>query len=141
MSLQIFVVISLAALFCFSEALLGIGRTQTIDVQGSLTCDGQPSSGVLVKLYDSNTFQWDNLLGKANTNSAGQFSITGKINDITKMDPKVNIYTNCHVGAVRCPRKIVLKVPHSAINSGNTYSIGHIELANKYPGESHDCIH
>jgi hypothetical protein len=54
MLLQIFVVISLAALLSYSEALAGIGRSQSIDVQGSLTCDGQPATGVLVKLYDSN---------------------------------------------------------------------------------------
>uniref|UniRef100_A0A914DJR7 Transthyretin-like family protein n=1 Tax=Acrobeloides nanus TaxID=290746 RepID=A0A914DJR7_9BILA len=140
MFLPIAIVVS-ATILCFSEALLGIGRGQKIDVQGTLTCDGQPATGVLVKLYDRNTFMWDNLLGKANTNSNGYFDISGKINDIFKMDPTVNIYTRCHVGAVRCPRKIKIKVPHSAINTGNTYSIGHIELANKYPGETHDCIH
>uniref|UniRef100_A0A914E484 Uncharacterized protein n=1 Tax=Acrobeloides nanus TaxID=290746 RepID=A0A914E484_9BILA len=84
---------------------------------------------------------WDNLLGQTNSNSSGQFSMTGKIHDITTMDPKVDIFTRCHVGAARCPRKIVVKVPHSAIDNGNAYSIGQIELANKYPGERHDCIH
>uniref|UniRef100_A0A914CKW5 Transthyretin-like family protein n=1 Tax=Acrobeloides nanus TaxID=290746 RepID=A0A914CKW5_9BILA len=140
MFLPITLIVSVSIL-SFSEALLGIGRTQKIDVTGSLTCDGKPASGVLVKLYDNNKLMWDNLLGKANTNSNGYFDISGKINDITKMDPKVNIYTKCHVGLVRCPRKITIKVPHSAINTGNTYSIGQIELANKFPGESHDCIH
>uniref|UniRef100_A0A914CKM6 Transthyretin-like family protein n=1 Tax=Acrobeloides nanus TaxID=290746 RepID=A0A914CKM6_9BILA len=122
----------------FSEALSSNGRKQKIDVIGSLTCDGKPASGVLVQLYDTNKLNY--LLGKANTNSNGYFDICGKVKNITKMNPKVNIYTKCHVGAMRCSRKITIKVPHSAINKRNTYSIGHIELKNKFPGETRDCI-
>ncbi len=32
-----------------------IGRAQSIAVTGQLMCDGQPASGVKVKLYDDNT--------------------------------------------------------------------------------------
>jgi hypothetical protein len=39
----------------FSDGLLGIGSSQSVDVQGILTCNGQPASGILVKLYDSNS--------------------------------------------------------------------------------------
>uniref|UniRef100_A0A914EMR4 Uncharacterized protein n=1 Tax=Acrobeloides nanus TaxID=290746 RepID=A0A914EMR4_9BILA len=140
MILLLFVVSALTSLK-LSEALLGIGSLQAVDVQGSLTCDGRPANDVLVKLYDVNTLMPDNLLGETKSDLSGKFRINGDIHDITTMDPKVNIYTNCHVGELRCPKKVEIKVPHSAINTGSTYDIGRIELATKYPGESHDCIH
>ena len=121
MILLLFVVLALTSLK-FSDALLGIGSFQTINVHGSLTCDGKPAKDVLVKLYDVNSklivrFLYisrfsaitinlnlgiipDNLLGEMKSNSSGKFAIKGEINDITKMDPKVNIYTDCHVGVL-----------------------------------------
>lgn len=50
----VFVVVGLG-LLSVSDALLGIGSTQTIHVQGSLTCDGRPAGNTLVKLYDDNS--------------------------------------------------------------------------------------
>uniref|UniRef100_A0A914D227 Transthyretin-like family protein n=1 Tax=Acrobeloides nanus TaxID=290746 RepID=A0A914D227_9BILA len=84
----------------FSDGLLGIGSSQSVDVQGTLTCNGQPASGILVKLYDSNTLTIDNLLATGNTDSNGGFDLTGKINDITSMDPKVDIFHNCDNSAL-----------------------------------------
>uniref|UniRef100_A0A914D6H8 Transthyretin-like family protein n=1 Tax=Acrobeloides nanus TaxID=290746 RepID=A0A914D6H8_9BILA len=140
MILLLFVVLALTS-FKFSDALLGIGSFQTINVHGSLTCDGKPAKDVLVKLYDVNKIIPDNLLGEIKSNSSGKFAIKGEINDITKMDPKVNIYTDCHVGVLRCTKKVEINVPHRAINTGESFDIGSIELATTYPGESHDCIH
>uniref|UniRef100_A0A914E9V0 Uncharacterized protein n=1 Tax=Acrobeloides nanus TaxID=290746 RepID=A0A914E9V0_9BILA len=134
----ILLVISL--LFGFSYGLLGIGRSQSVNVQGTLTCDGQPASGILVKLYDDNTFTLDDLLAEEKTDSQGEFQLTGKIRDITSMDPKVDIFHNCHNSVLRCSKKLVINIPHSAINEG-TYNIGDIELASDFKGQSHDCIH
>ena len=54
MILLLFIVSALTSLK-LSEALLGIGRLQAVDVQGILTCDGEPANDVLVKLYDVNS--------------------------------------------------------------------------------------
>uniref|UniRef100_A0A914E976 Uncharacterized protein n=1 Tax=Acrobeloides nanus TaxID=290746 RepID=A0A914E976_9BILA len=125
----------------FSNALLGIGSRQSVSVQGTLLCDGQPADGVLVKLYDDNTLTLDDLLAEGNTNSQGQFQLTGKIRDITSMDPKVDLFHNCHNSILRCSKKVVIYIPHSAVNNGETYSIGTIELASDFQGQTHDCIH
>ena len=42
----------LFALISSTSALLGIGRTQSVAVSGRLICNGQPASGVKLKLYE-----------------------------------------------------------------------------------------
>lgn len=42
----------LFALVSTSYALLGVGRTQSVAVSGRVICNGQPASGVKLKLYE-----------------------------------------------------------------------------------------
>uniref|UniRef100_A0A914CXE0 Uncharacterized protein n=1 Tax=Acrobeloides nanus TaxID=290746 RepID=A0A914CXE0_9BILA len=136
-----FLLVIFAITIGFSHGLVGIGSSQSVSVQGDLACNGEAASGILVKLYDANKLLLDNLLDEEKTNSDGEFILNGQINDITSMNPKVDIFHNCDNGILRCSKKLVINIPQSAINSENTFNIGAIDLASDFKGESHDCIH
>ncbi|KAK5968857.1 TransThyretin family domain [Trichostrongylus colubriformis] len=123
--------------------LLGIiGRDQSVAVTGRLICDGRPASGVKVKLYDKEMLM-DSKLDQSRTNANGEFRVAGHKREISRIDPKVNIYHKCqHRGF--CYRKLSISIPRNYITSGSipqyTYDIGTLNLANKFKGESIDCI-
>ncbi|EGT49219.1 CBN-TTR-25 protein [Caenorhabditis brenneri] len=120
-----------------------VGRGQKVTVLGKLTCNGKPASDVKVKLYEDGTI-YDTKMDTMNTLADGTFNIHGSQKKIRKIDPKINIYHRCnHVGL--CPKKVVIHVPKNAVAKGDkeaqVYDIGVLNLANKYPGETTDCIH
>lgn len=102
--------------------LFGIGRRQSISVQGHLTCNGRPASGVKVKLYDKGVGKFcympysrvklfcrsqyadipvfDSKLGQSYSDAFGRFWLSGSKSEITRIDPKVNIYHKCNYRGV-----------------------------------------
>uniref|UniRef100_A0A7E5A0V8 Transthyretin-like family protein n=1 Tax=Panagrellus redivivus TaxID=6233 RepID=A0A7E5A0V8_PANRE len=136
------VLLVLAAVVGSSMAL--IGRTQSSGAEGTLMCNGRPAANVLVKLYDEDDTDMDDLMGKTKTDSNGYFRVSGHTDEFTPIDPKVNIYHDCN-DRLPCQRKFTIKIPNSYITSGSTarnfYNIGSLEMAGKFPGESRDCIH
>uniref|UniRef100_A0A914C3K6 Uncharacterized protein n=1 Tax=Acrobeloides nanus TaxID=290746 RepID=A0A914C3K6_9BILA len=141
--------IILVSILGFSYGLLGlpihVTPAQSIEVQGQLMCNGRPASGVLVKMYDDNTFNLDTFMAKQNTNGNGQYDLRGVSHSITSIDPKINIYHDCNDGITPCQRKLTINIPSNYITRGSTpnqvYNAGSIELANKFKGEARDCIH
>ncbi|WKX94966.1 hypothetical protein Q1695_011875 [Nippostrongylus brasiliensis] len=131
----------LALPFC-SAVLNIIGRQQSVAVTGRLTCNGSPSAGTRVKLYDDD-LTLDAKLGETTTDSNGQFTISGSIRDITSADPKVNIYHKCNYNGL-CYKKVSILIPQSYITYGSqaqsTYDIGTIVLSNQFSGETIDCL-
>ncbi|KJH47880.1 Transthyretin-like family protein [Dictyocaulus viviparus] len=126
-----------------STCLFGfIGRQQSVDVTGRLFCNGVPAKRVKVKLYDKDPI-FDRKLDQSYTNDHGEFHVTGSAREITRIDPKINIYHKCgYFGP--CYKKLPIKIPKSFISYGKrptkTYDIGAINLANKFKGETIDCI-
>ncbi|VDN27082.1 unnamed protein product [Gongylonema pulchrum] len=72
----------------------------------------------------------DDFMAKGKTDSQGHFRISGHINEISPIDPKINIYHDCNDGYISSG-----KVPSRFYNAGT------IELAGKFKGETRDCIH
>ncbi|CAO4382604.1 unnamed protein product [Caenorhabditis nigoni] len=131
-------IVSTTALFGF------IGSKQGVTVTGRLICNGQPASGVLVKMYEDGTI-YDSKLDSQKTGADGTFRVSGTQNKIRTIDPKVNIYHKCNYNGL-CSKKVSINIPKSAVVSGSgsnarNYDIGTINLANRFSGESTDCIH
>uniref|UniRef100_A0A0N5A6H1 Transthyretin-like family protein n=1 Tax=Parastrongyloides trichosuri TaxID=131310 RepID=A0A0N5A6H1_PARTI len=139
------VIILILSIITLSQCL--IGRTQSAGVRGRLICDGKPASGVLVKLWDEDDTPGDadDLMAKGKTDRDGNFELKGHTDEMTPIDPKLNIYHDCNDGLKPCQRKFTIKLPNSYISSGKNpkkiYDAGTIQLAGKFPGETRDCLH
>uniref|UniRef100_A0A0N4V0B6 Transthyretin-like family protein n=1 Tax=Enterobius vermicularis TaxID=51028 RepID=A0A0N4V0B6_ENTVE len=123
-----------------------IGRTQSAGVRGYLMCGNKPAANVLVKLYDDDRgVDADDLMAEGRTDSRGHFQLQGHTDEFTKIDPKLNIYHDCENTNALCKRKVTFWIPDDYISSGETpskiYDVGSINLALKYDGETHDCLH
>uniref|UniRef100_A0AC34F8I7 Transthyretin-like protein 5 n=1 Tax=Panagrolaimus sp. ES5 TaxID=591445 RepID=A0AC34F8I7_9BILA len=118
--------------------------SQSIGVRGMLKCNGRPASGVLVKLYDHDTFTLDDKIASGRTDSQGRFEISGTAHEISRITPKFNIYHDCE-DWLPCQRKISINIPKSYItrgeNANSIYDVGTMELAGQFAGESRDCLH
>ncbi|KAK5979208.1 TransThyretin family domain, partial [Trichostrongylus colubriformis] len=125
-----------------SYALLGIGSTQSVAVSGRLICNGQPASNVQVKLYEKENIL-DSKIAEGVTDQNGQFRLSGSKREISTIDPKVNIYHKCNYNGF-CYRKFGITIPDNYVTSGSNpqrvFDIGTINLANRFTGETTDCI-
>ena len=106
--MQSSVIILLVSCISVCQAILGIGRQQSVAVSGRLICNGQPASGVKVKLYDvevskcllifsffsllKTILALDRLLQEGQTDQNGAFRVGGSATEISNIDPKLNIY-------------------------------------------------
>ncbi|VDK47161.1 unnamed protein product [Anisakis simplex] len=143
-STTIFLTIVLLSILSPVSAL--VGRTQSAGVRGKLFCNNKPAGGVLVKLYDDDRgFDFDDLMDKGKSNADGSFELSGHVDEITPIDPKLNIYHDCEDGFMPCQRKISIMIPDKYISEGNVarkfYDVGSIELSGKFKGETRDCFH
>ncbi|KIH53722.1 Transthyretin-like family protein [Ancylostoma duodenale] len=132
----------LLSLFGSSLALLGMGRTQSVAVSGRLICNGQPAAGVMVKLYEKES-TLDVKMAEGTTNQNGEFMLSGSKTEISTIDPKLNIYHKCNYNGL-CYRKFGITIPDNYISTGGnpqrTFDVGTINLANRFTGESTDCL-
>ncbi|KAF1751085.1 hypothetical protein GCK72_017637 [Caenorhabditis remanei] len=125
-----------------AKNIFGIGRMQAVAVSGRLICNGRPAANIKLKLYE-NEILFDRLMEEGRTDSNGQFRVSGNKREISRIDPKLNIYHKCNYNGL-CYKKFTIKIPKDYINSGReaerTYDIGTLNLANQYPGQSTDCL-
>ncbi|KAI6193373.1 Transthyretin-like protein 1 [Aphelenchoides besseyi] len=133
-------------LFCVIPVLVvnAIGSDQAIAAQGRLFCHDKPAAHVLVKLYDVDEPDLDDLIAKTYTDENGKFFLEGYETELTKIDPKLNIYTDCD-DSLPCQRKISIKIPDKYISDGttakNVFDAGELNLAGRWKGEERDCFH
>uniref|UniRef100_A0A914QBX2 Uncharacterized protein n=1 Tax=Panagrolaimus davidi TaxID=227884 RepID=A0A914QBX2_9BILA len=142
------IVITLFAVFLafgiINAANVGVRPQQSIGVRGHLKCNGRPASGVLVKLYDHDTFTMDDKIASGRTDAQGNFEISGTAREVSRITPKFNIYHDCE-DLLPCQRKVSINIPKNYISAGGTskriYDAGTLELAGKFAGEGRDCLH
>ncbi|KAI6172931.1 Transthyretin-like family-containing protein [Aphelenchoides besseyi] len=80
-----------------SSVAIGLGRKQSAGAKGRLMCDGKPESNVLVKMYDDDRgLDLDDHLATTRTDKDGYFELSGSAHEFTTLDPKLNIYHDCH---------------------------------------------
>jgi hypothetical protein len=64
-----------------------------------MICNGMPASGVKVKLYDDDSGpDLDDLMDETTTDNQGFFSVSGHTDELTTIDPKINVYHDCNDG-------------------------------------------
>ncbi|CAI4231918.1 unnamed protein product [Auanema sp. JU1783] len=140
--MRLLIILCLFLCFLSCHCLFGIGRRQSVAVQGRLLCNGKPASNVKVKLYEKEFFK-DVLLEEGRTNSNGEFRLSGSKSEISTIDPKVNVYHRCDYIGI-CYRKFGITIPDNYVSRGRNpsraYDIGTINLGNKFNGETTDCI-
>uniref|UniRef100_A0A915EF34 CX domain-containing protein n=1 Tax=Ditylenchus dipsaci TaxID=166011 RepID=A0A915EF34_9BILA len=123
---------------------LSVRPSQAVGVRGQLRCNGMPAAGVLVKLYDHDTFTLDDKIASGRTDGMGNFLLAGHAHEITRITPKLNIYHDCN-DWLPCQRKVSIYIPHNYVSQGEMaqqiYDTGSMELAGSFENESRDCIH
>uniref|UniRef100_A0A158R5Z8 Transthyretin-like family protein n=1 Tax=Syphacia muris TaxID=451379 RepID=A0A158R5Z8_9BILA len=140
----VFVLFAVFTLVNGIPKLLNLGKTQSVAVKGQLLCNDEPMENVKVKLYDVDTVDMDDLMAEGRTSANGTFELSGSETEITKIDPKLNIYHNCNDQQRECLRKFSIIIPDSYITEGKeaerTFDAGILNLSAKFPGETRDCI-
>ncbi|VDK61867.1 unnamed protein product [Anisakis simplex] len=149
-------------------SLLQIGRTQSVAVKGKLLCNGEPMANVKLKLFDADTLDLDDLMDEGKSDSNGTFYLSGHENELTTIDPKLNIYHNCnderkvkHFPCIYYSQyymeaivtndfvftitdKVSIKIPKNFVTDGeqakDTFDVGILNLSGHLPGETRDCI-
>ncbi|EGT53030.1 CBN-TTR-59 protein [Caenorhabditis brenneri] len=115
---------------------------QSVAVTGKLTCNGEPAAHVRVKLYEKEA-TLDVLLSEGTTDENGEFKLQGHKVEVSTIDPKLNIYHKCNYKGI-CYQKSSLTIPDNFITEGEipqkTFNVGVINLANKFSGDSTDCL-
>ncbi|PAV85042.1 hypothetical protein WR25_04484 [Diploscapter pachys] len=120
-------------------------RTQSTGVTGKLICDDGPAANVLVKLYEHDKLTPDELMDSTTTDSEGNFKLSGSADEISSIEPKINIYHDCNDGIKPCQRKVTIFIPMAYVQNVKTpskfYDLGTMQLSAVYPDESRDCLH
>uniref|UniRef100_A0AC35GGW7 Uncharacterized protein n=1 Tax=Panagrolaimus sp. PS1159 TaxID=55785 RepID=A0AC35GGW7_9BILA len=134
-------VIFVSSFFIFGTAI----NTQSSGAKGILQCNSMPEANTIIKLFDDDSgIDDDDLMGSTRSNKDGKFEISGYEDELTPIDPKLIIYTDCNDGPKPCQRKITVKIPSIYITSGKIakkiYDAGVIQLSGTFPGEERDCI-
>ncbi|KAE9417916.1 hypothetical protein Angca_003247 [Angiostrongylus cantonensis] len=89
--------------------IFGIGRLQSVGVEGKLCCQKIPAKNLTVSLYDDEWF-YDALLNRTRTNDQGMFIFVGSKREITSLEPYVEIIHQCNV-TKGCEETVTIKVP------------------------------
>ncbi|CAJ0605728.1 unnamed protein product [Cylicocyclus nassatus] len=128
--------------FIFSFVISKVGSTQSVAVTGRLVCNEKPAADVKVKLYEKELIL-DVKMDEGRTNESGEFHLSGSKKEVSTIDPQVNVYHKCDYNGI-CYRKFGIAVPADFVTEGptpqKTFDIGIVNLANKFTGESIDCI-
>lgn len=104
------------------------------------------------------------LLDEGTTDENGEFKLQGHKVEVSTIDPKLNIYHKCNYKGVSysnvyldyylilfllrniqiCYQKSSLTIPDNFVTEGEvpqkTFNVGIINLANKFSGDSTDCL-
>ncbi|CAI5444168.1 unnamed protein product [Caenorhabditis angaria] len=127
------------------QNVISIGRTQSTSIEGILLCEDKVASGVLVKLYEHDTASPDELMDSAETDKDGHFKLEGHADEISSIEPKINIYHDCDDGIKPCQRKLTIFIPSQYVSTTKqatkVFDLGRLQLAGKYKGETRDCLH
>ncbi|CAD6193090.1 unnamed protein product [Caenorhabditis auriculariae] len=75
-----------------------------LPVKGKFLCDGKPYEKARLKLYEVDPIK-DTLMSEALSNESGEFQMSGNDTEWTTIDPKLNVYHNCHDETKECWRK------------------------------------
>ena len=117
------------AILCAGTAVEAIGRMQSVAARGSLKCKGEPAAGIKIKLMDHNKLVSDDMLAQADSDSQGNFYLSGHRTEISSVAPELKIYHSCDHYFEQCTK---LRIPDGYVTAGQTperaYDIGTLHL-------------
>ncbi|CAJ0571706.1 unnamed protein product, partial [Mesorhabditis spiculigera] len=111
-------------LFVAGIVTVASGVEQSVRVKGLLTCDGTPYTDARIKIYDQDTYTFDDKLAEATTDANGFFDLQGSGDEDEPITFKYNIYHRCGMNVHICWYKSSWKIPANYVNvGGNTSKI------------------
>ncbi|KAI6221620.1 Transthyretin-like family-containing protein [Aphelenchoides besseyi] len=121
-----------------------LGTVQSSAVMGKLLCRGKPYRNAKVKLFDIDFADPDDLMAEGRSDKDGKFALSGSETEISQIDVKVNIYTNCNDETKEGLRKFEIRIPYDYVTEGptpkKTFDVGVLNLDGVFPGETRDFI-
>ncbi|KAI6196368.1 Matrix metalloproteinase [Aphelenchoides besseyi] len=97
-----------------------------------------------VSRYDASTPDPDDLMAEGRSDKDGKFALSGSETEISQIDVKVNIYTNCNDETKEGLRKFEIRIPYDYVTEGptpkKTFDVGVLNLDGVFPGETRDFI-
>ncbi|KAE9551903.1 hypothetical protein FO519_004894 [Halicephalobus sp. NKZ332] len=116
---------------------------QSVGARGRLMCGSTPAANTNVKLWNKNTLRPDDQLASVQTDSQGNFQISGGEGSIFSMDVHLKIYTSCGRW-LPCDRKLDFTIPSQYVTRTssvqNWFDLGTINLELKTKNEDTSCI-
>ncbi|CAB3399175.1 unnamed protein product [Caenorhabditis bovis] len=135
----------LLILLVFVDTCAAVGHVQSIAVHGRLMCNMFIAPPTLVKLYDDDFPDFDDILDSVKTNYTGEFYLSGSTVEYLTMDPKLIIYHDCNHFNDACSQELTILIPSSYVTHNispvKVFEVGTIQLAGKYLEQTVDCIH
>ncbi|PIO60554.1 Transthyretin-like family protein [Teladorsagia circumcincta] len=130
------------------SAVMG-SRDQSIAVTGRLVCGTEPADGVRVVLIDEDIdvplLSWldpHDVLDQGYSDSNGDFRLVGSTEELTAMEPVLEIYHKCNDGDGL--RKVRFGLPDQYITAGKvpekTVDIGLVNLELVYKDETREDV-
>ncbi|KAL3098763.1 hypothetical protein niasHT_024517 [Heterodera trifolii] len=108
---------------------------RSVAVRGSMFCNGNPSEGLTVRLYDRESLEHDDMMTEGTTDQSGNFELIGHEEEaeaMAEMDPRLIIFHECNVP---CIVQMIIKVPSTFVSLDpiphKTFDIGTIHLDKK----------
>uniref|UniRef100_A0A914YNZ9 Transthyretin-like family protein n=1 Tax=Panagrolaimus superbus TaxID=310955 RepID=A0A914YNZ9_9BILA len=131
------------ALIDFSIAGL-LSRTQSTAVRGSVICGEKITGTVRLELWDKDRTDPDDLMMKPITVSYGDtFTVEGKENELTTIDPELRIIHKCGFEGAKCLKKSIILISDQYVTAGATaqknFNAGQIDLRNIQSTDTTDC--
>ncbi|GMS97471.1 hypothetical protein PENTCL1PPCAC_19646, partial [Pristionchus entomophagus] len=111
-------------------------KMQNVTVKGTTICHKVRVAGVLVQLWERDTFDPNDLLKEVRSDSRGEFILSGGEDEIGDIEPFIRITHTCDAKP-NCERIAEYDVPKSKI--GDTYDMTYISMNNVMEGEKTKC--
>ncbi|KAI6224143.1 hypothetical protein M3Y95_00852000 [Aphelenchoides besseyi] len=130
---------------CFNFGVCCFGRVQSIAVKGQLLCDNRPATSAVIRLYDEDFPDADDLLSEGYVDRFGYFYITGRAVEFLTINPYLSILHECDDLIVPCMKRVVVSIPSEYVSNGDLpiriYDAGQFNLNGYFPGQDRECIH
>ncbi|GMT26207.1 hypothetical protein PFISCL1PPCAC_17504 [Pristionchus fissidentatus] len=111
-------------------------KMQNVTVKGTTICHKRRVAGVLVQLWDRDTFDPNDLLKEVRSDSNGDFTISGGEDEIGDIEPFIRLTHECDAKP-NCERIAEFDVPKAKI--GATYDMTYIPMNIAVAGEKSKC--
>uniref|UniRef100_A0A914YWY3 Uncharacterized protein n=1 Tax=Panagrolaimus superbus TaxID=310955 RepID=A0A914YWY3_9BILA len=117
---------------------------QSTAIRGSVVCGRERFGRVRLELWDKDRTDPDDLMMKPVHISYGDtFTLDGKENEISTIDPELRIFHKCGDERARCYKKSIILIPDEYVTKGERpkkiFMAGRIDLRNIKSVDTKEC--